>query len=213
MLTNRKCNGQRKCLFNIPITPISSISLLVIGNRYGRNPQCIATSSGFRHFAEQFTVGVKLGSGRTPHRRASTVKWEGTLRKTSKGREMKLNPGRIVFICTPRLAAVLSLLIAALFAGVGSAKACGSPNKGSGPAMPWLEHQEDANWQPTIVGLWHTVYTESDGSVFNQTFKMWHSDGIEFENALLPPTGGNICYGVWRQTGHRTVKLHHIGVQ
>jgi hypothetical protein len=126
---------------------------------------------------------------------------------------MKLNPGRIVFICTPRLAAVLTLLIAALFAGVGSAKACGSPNKGSGPAMPWLEHQEDGNWQPTIVGLWHTVYTESDGSVFNQTFKMWHSDGIEFENALLPPTGGNICYGVWRQTGHRTVKLHHIGVQ
>jgi hypothetical protein len=122
-------------------------------------------------------------------------------------------PSRIAsVVCTPRLAAVLALLIASLFAGVGSAKACGEPNKASSAAMPWLEHQDEGNWQPTIVGLWHVVYTQSDGSPFNQTFKMWFSDGIEFENALLPPAGGDICYGIWRQTGHRSVKLHHIGV-
>jgi hypothetical protein len=115
-------------------------------------------------------------------------------------------------VVTPRLAAILALLVAALFAAVGGAKACGEPNKGSAPAMPWMNHQDEGNWQPSIVGLWHVVYTQSDGSPFNQTFKMWFSDGIEFENALIPPAGGDICYGVWKQTGHRSVKLHHIGV-
>jgi hypothetical protein len=114
-------------------------------------------------------------------------------------------------VCSPRLVAVLTLLLAALFAGVGSAKAC-SESKATAPAMPWLNHQDESNWPPSIVGLWHVVYTQTDGTVFNQTFKMWHSDGIEFENALLPPSGGDICYGVWKMTGHRSVKLHHIGI-
>jgi hypothetical protein len=122
-------------------------------------------------------------------------------------------PNRICSaVVAPRLAAILALLVAVLFAGVGSAKACAEPSKAAAPAMPWMEHQDDSNWQPSIVGLWHVVYTQTDGSPFNQTFKMWHSDGIEFENALLPPAGGDICYGVWKQTGHRSVKLHHIGV-
>jgi hypothetical protein len=111
-----------------------------------------------------------------------------------------------------RLAVVLTLLIAGLFTGVNSANACGESDKSvPSPAMPWMQNQDETNWQPTIVGLWHVVYTETNGTVFAQTFKMWHSDGIEFENALLPPAGG-ICYGVWKQTGHRSVKLHHIGV-
>jgi hypothetical protein len=110
-----------------------------------------------------------------------------------------------------RLGAVLALLVAALFAGAGSARACNQSNTGA-PAMPWMEHQDEGNWQPSIVGLWHVVYTQSDGSPFNQTFKMWHTDGIEFENAVLPPISGDICYGVWKQTGSRSVKLHHIGV-
>ncbi len=114
-------------------------------------------------------------------------------------------------INAPRLAAVLALLVAALFVGVGSAQAC-KPSKDGAPAMPWMQDQDSSNWQPSIVGLWHVVYTQSDGSPFNQTFKMWHSDGIEFENALLPPIGGDICYGVWKQTGSRSVKLHHIGI-
>ena len=114
-------------------------------------------------------------------------------------------------IVTPRLAAILVLLVAALFAGVGTAKACGE-SKASAPAMPWLNHQDEGNWQPSIVGLWYVAYTQTDGTLFNHTFKMWHSDGIEFENALLPPSGGDICYGVWKQTGKRSVKLHHIGI-
>jgi hypothetical protein len=116
-------------------------------------------------------------------------------------------------VSSPRFIVVLALLVAALFNGASGASACSEPSKSAkAPAMPWLEHQDEGNWQPSIVGLWHVVYTQSDGNPFNQTFKMWHSDGIEFENALLPPSGGDICYGVWKQTGHRSVKLHHIGV-
>ena len=114
-------------------------------------------------------------------------------------------------VCSWRLVAVVGLVAVALFGGAGSAQAC-KPSKDGAPAMPWMQDQDSSNWQPSIVGLWHVVYTQSDGTPFNQTFKMWHSDGIEFENALLPPIGGDICYGVWKQTGSRSVKLHHIGI-
>jgi len=64
---------------------------------------------------------------------------------------------------------------------------------------------------PTIVGLWHVAYTTSDGSPFNDTFDTWHADGTEFESAFLPPAAGDVCVGVWKKTGSRSVKLHHVG--
>jgi hypothetical protein len=65
---------------------------------------------------------------------------------------------------------------------------------------------------PTIVGLWHVIYTNSaDQSTFNDTFDTWHGDGTEFESAFLAPLGGNVCVGVWKPTGLRSVTLHHVG--
>jgi hypothetical protein len=65
---------------------------------------------------------------------------------------------------------------------------------------------------PTIVGLWHVIYTNgADQSTFNDTFDTWHSDGTEFESAYLAPAGGDVCVGVWKSMGFRSVKLHHIG--
>jgi hypothetical protein len=65
---------------------------------------------------------------------------------------------------------------------------------------------------PTIVGLWHVIYTNgADQTTFNDTFDTWHSDGTEFESAYLAPAGGDVCVGVWKATGFRSVKLHHIG--
>jgi hypothetical protein len=74
----------------------------------------------------------------------------------------------------------------------------------------------------SIVGLWHLNYTaeaESGAPIFPpapfpflESFKTWHGDGTEFENAFMPPTGGNICFGVWKDAGNGWVKLHHIGL-
>jgi hypothetical protein len=73
--------------------------------------------------------------------------------------------------------------------------------------------------------LWHVIYTRTVDDNFPlggpypptpfqflESFKTWHVDGTEFENAFLPPTGGNICYGVWKEADNRTVKLHHVGL-
>jgi hypothetical protein len=85
-----------------------------------------------------------------------------------------------------------------------------------------LNHQEgeESNKPASIVGLWHLIYTATSASgpfpptpfQFLESFKTWHADGTEFENAFLPPTGGNICFGVWKDLGHGRVKLHHIGL-
>jgi hypothetical protein len=83
-------------------------------------------------------------------------------------------------------------------------------------------HGEDND--SSIVGLWHLNYTATSDDNFPpgnpatppfpflQSYKTWHADGTEFENAFLPPSGGNVCFGVWKEVGHGTVKLHHVGL-
>jgi hypothetical protein len=103
------------------------------------------------------------------------------------------------------------------------------------PSIPFVSPQgngqqegEDFNGH-AIVGLWHVIYTATESTSgplpvpvippgppssfqFVETFKTWHADGTEFENAFLPPAAGNICFGVWKDSGEGRVKLHHIGL-
>lgn len=128
---------------------------------------------------------------------------------------------------TLTLAAVVALLLSAS----GARASCGlSAKTGAAPSIPfvspqgdgWLNHQEDenSNKHASIVGLWHLIYTATSASgpfpptpfQFLESFKTWHADGTEFENAFLPPTGGNICFGVWKDLDDGHVKLHHIGL-
>ena len=124
--------------------------------------------------------------------------------------------------------------LALLFAASGANAGCAplAYKAGAAPAIPFvsskpnsksLDHQEgDDRDRPSIVGLWHVVYTAKSAPPppafpptpfqFNQSFKMWHADGIEFENAFLPPAGGDTCYGVWKDLGDGSVKLHHVGL-
>jgi hypothetical protein len=114
-----------------------------------------------------------------------------------------------------RFAAVAATVIGLLLSASGARAGCGDPFKApSGPVLSWLAHQArgESNGPATIVGLWHLNYTADDGSAFLESFKTWHADGTEFENAFLPPVGGNICFGVWKEISHLTVKLHHIGL-
>jgi hypothetical protein len=91
------------------------------------------------------------------------------------------------------------------FSGVGSRTAHMLPMLGQAES----ESSESAS-SASFVGLWHVVYT-AGGEIFNESLDQWHSDGTEFENANVPVAGGNICFGVWKTVGTRTVKLHHIG--
>jgi hypothetical protein len=134
-----------------------------------------------------------------------------------------------------RFFALIALVGLGLSFTASEAKAtgCGLTDKMDAvPSIPFVSprqnesvnHQEgeESNKHASIVGLWHLIYTaesESGAPIFPpapfqflESFKTWHADGTEFENAFLPPTGGNICFGVWKESNHGSVKLHHIGL-
>jgi hypothetical protein len=134
-----------------------------------------------------------------------------------------------------RFRALVALAGLALLVTASDAKAAGCgvlPYKtAAAPSIPFVsphgddrQEGEDSNGPASIVGLWHVIYTatsDTPGPIpvppappsfqYVETFKMWHADGIEFENAIVPPAGG-ICYGVWKDIGDGSVKLHHIGL-
>jgi hypothetical protein len=127
----------------------------------------------------------------------------------------------------PRFFAVVTLVaLGLMFTATGAKAGCADPTKAKTvvPAPLFEGQQENTPNQPvTIVGLWHAVYTATYANGFPpgappppfqfiQSYKTWHGDGTEFENAFLPPTGGNVCFGVWEDVGPGTVQLHHIGL-
>ena len=133
-----------------------------------------------------------------------------------------------------RFSALVALVgLGLLFTASGAKADCGIPSStGAAPSIPFVipqqnessNHQEgeESNKYASIVGLWHLIYTADSATPsgafpptpfqFLESFKTWHADGTEFENAFLPPTGGNICFGVWKESKHGIVKLHHIGL-
>ena len=110
----------------------------------------------------------------------------------------------------------------------GAKAGCATPFKAeAAPAIPFASPHADGerDEHATIVGLWHALYTATSNDNFPpggpypttpfpflETFKTWHEDGTEFENAFLPPSGGNVCFGVWKEVSEHRVKLHHIGL-
>lgn len=106
--------------------------------------------------------------------------------------------------------AVLTLAFAAPAAYAGCGLQSGARDAGvKFPALAGAFEQMEMH-NDSIVGLWQTSYT-AGGQPFGNSFKQWHSDGTEFENVDHNPTIGNICFGVWKQIGERTVRLHHLG--
>ena len=119
-------------------------------------------------------------------------------------------PARTSLLLLPMLL-VLLISTSAKASCLASAKA--APNSKASVVMLQPAHPANDGEDfglPTIVGLWHVHYTQADGSPFNETFKTWHADRTEWEQAIGVP-GGGYCYGVWKDIGPRTVKLHHIG--
>jgi hypothetical protein len=126
-------------------------------------------------------------------------------------------------------AAAVLVGLGLLFTATGARASCFAPlpyKAGATPAMAFAPHADgEGNEHATVVGLWHVLYTATSDDNFPpggptpptpfpflESFKTWHGDGTEFENAFVPPAGGNICFGVWKDLGDHRVKLHHIGL-
>jgi hypothetical protein len=73
-----------------------------------------------------------------------------------------------------------------------------------------------------IVGTWRFTWT-SDGTAYPQPIPFgapvdfgthqWHSDKTEIiTSGGRPPSSGDVCMGVWKQTGRFTYKMKHIAL-
>jgi len=64
------------------------------------------------------------------------------------------------------------------------------------------------NGPASVTGLWQVTYS-SGGQVVDMAFEVFHSDGTEMLNDITAPSEGNVCLGVWTQTGRTTYRLTH----
>lgn len=79
----------------------------------------------------------------------------------------------------------------------------------SSPLKAALKVSAEARFnEPTMIGLWKVAFV-SGGQVVDQAFDAWHGDGTETLVDTPPPSTGNVCLGVWAQTGVLTYKLNH----
>jgi len=73
-----------------------------------------------------------------------------------------------------------------------------------------------------IVGTWRVTFV-SDGSAYPGPIPagaivdfgtvQWHTDGTEFMiSGGRPPSSGDVCMGVWQQTGPSTYELKHLAL-
>jgi hypothetical protein len=105
----------------------------------------------------------------------------------------------------------------ALMAGSISAQAgCGAPLGGKAgvvskfPEIRLSRAEAAPRGYGSIVGMWKNSIIVG-GNVVANSITTWHSDGTQFDNIDAPPTGGNICQGVWQSDNVRRVTEHHFG--
>ncbi len=127
-------------------------------------------------------------------------------------------------IITPRRSLLRSIAVSALALGfcgavaANASAACPTPRQLKISGARWSERQaagphvvlaaSESERDPSIVGLWR-VDIIMDGQVIDQAFDAWHGDGTETLNDAVSPLLGNVCLGVWEQTGRRTYRLKH----
>jgi hypothetical protein len=69
-----------------------------------------------------------------------------------------------------------------------------------------------------VVGFWKVKLTAKDtpgipdGTVLDDGFQQWHSDGTEIMNSSRVPATGNFCMGVWKKTAPSKYRLNHFGL-
>lgn len=70
---------------------------------------------------------------------------------------------------------------------------------------------DDHGFPASIVGLWKFKFSPELGGDFGTV--IWHEDGTEIMiSAARDPAAGDVCMGVWKQTGRHTYELNHIAM-
>jgi len=80
--------------------------------------------------------------------------------------------------------------------------------------------RDDGDWNASIVGLWEFEVRASmdegpfrKGDLLDWGLATWHDDGTEIQfSAGRPYDAGDVCMGVWKQTGHGKFHLNHIAL-
>jgi len=79
-----------------------------------------------------------------------------------------------------------------------------------------LPKSDDDDGDPSIAGMWHVIFVAQTlngapvNMVLDNAIAVWHNDGTEIMNSSRPAQDGNICLGVWIQTGKLVYRLNHI---
>ncbi|HUK23566.1 MAG TPA: hypothetical protein VLV49_03220 [Terriglobales bacterium] len=109
-----------------------------------------------------------------------------------------------------RMAALAAILALSALAPAASANCDNRTSGGSGGSVSSaaLASSSGSRSYSSIVGLWNVTFL-SGGQVVDVAFDAWHADGIEILNDYTNPINGNVCLGVWAQTGSRSYKLKH----
>ena len=83
----------------------------------------------------------------------------------------------------------------------------------SGTEGRFLLTGDDWGWpgEASIVGMWRFQLLAPNGTVVDDGYAQWHSDGTEIQNSgLHAPITSNFCLGVWQQVGPNTYQLNHF---
>jgi hypothetical protein len=129
-----------------------------------------------------------------------------------------------------KLATVAGALVLAMTMVPGAMAQCGL-NKNYVKPTAWHSQPGSAHFMhaalfddddrdgPSIVGLWHVVFTaETMGGNpipkpypnIDNALVVFHGDKTEIMESARPPQDGNFCLGVWEKTGEHTYYVNHL---
>jgi hypothetical protein len=130
-----------------------------------------------------------------------------------------------------RMTIAASIIVIALMVTATAGAQCGSLGKHSSGGLlrpqSWLQNpaetgslvlaSEDESDEP-IVGFWKVKFIAKgnagipDGTVIDNAFAEWHSDGTEIMNSSRPPDTSSFCLGVWKKVASSKYKLNHFAI-
>jgi hypothetical protein len=91
----------------------------------------------------------------------------------------------------------------------------GAPLIGTASFLLAASHQGSNNG---IIGFWKVKFVAEgntgipDGTLIDNGFAQWHSDGTEIMNSSKPPITSSFCLGVWQKSGPSSYQLNHFAL-